>query len=77
MWMFYADKSGYIPMGNDGQMKVPSNARTMNKIRELAQSWRGKRPGAVYLARSWTNEMTNYGPTRFNEYIITHCERIA
>lgn len=72
MWMFYVDRSGYIPMGSDGQLKVPSNTRTMNRMRELAQSWLGKRRGAIYLMRSWTNEMTNYGPTAFNQYIQHH-----
>lgn len=68
MWMFYADRLGWIPMGNDGMMKVP--ARISNKkLIELAASWMGKRTGRIYLMASWTQQMSELGPRAFEEYI--------
>lgn len=28
MYLFYADRTGYIPMGNDGQLVVPKSIRS-------------------------------------------------
>lgn len=76
MWMFYADNTGYIPMGNDGQMKVPSNIRNHRQLEKLAASWLGKRRGRVYLMASWTQQMSELGPRAFEEYIMRTAEVI-
>lgn len=72
MYMFYADRSGYIPMGNDGMMKVPSSIKSNKKLVELAASWLGKRTGRIYLMASWTQAMSELGPRAFEEYIAKH-----
>lgn len=77
MWMFYADNTGYIPMGNDGQMKVPSSVRSTRKLEKLAASWLGKRRGRVYLMASWTQPMSELGPRAFEEYIMRTGKVIA
>lgn len=46
MWMFYADNTGYIPMGNDGQMKVPSNVRTGGSWKSSRQAGSASAVGA-------------------------------
>lgn len=77
MYMFYADRTGYIPMGNDGQMKVPSNIRSRRALEKLATSWLGNRAGRVYLMKSWTQAMCELGPHAFEEYISRNAEIIA
>jgi len=72
MYLFYADRSGWIPMGNDGMMKVPSSVRSNKKLVELAVSWLGKRTGRIYLMTSWTQQMSELGPRAFEEYIAKH-----
>lgn len=69
MWLFFAYSDGYIPMGNDGQMKVPARA-SQKKIRELAVTLRAGRAGRVYLMNSWTQAMCELGPTAFETYIM-------
>ena len=69
MYMFYADRLGWIPMGNDGMMKVPSSVRSNKKLVELAASWMGKRTGRIYLMTSWTQQMSELGPRAFEDYI--------
>lgn len=76
MWMFYADNTGYIPMGNDGQMKVPSSVRSRKQLEKLAASWLGKRRGRVYLMTSWTQQMSELGPSAFEMYIMRNAEVI-
>lgn len=49
MWLFYAMNNGYIPMSNDGQMKVSSSIRTQRAIEKLATNWLGNRRGCVLL----------------------------
>ena len=45
-WMFYADVFGDIPMGNDGQIKVPYNVvRSDRKLGQLARSFKAGRRG--------------------------------
>ena len=78
MWMFYADNTGYIPMGNDGQMKVPARiARSTRKLEKLAESWLRNRRGRVYLMASWTQPMSELGPRAFEEYIMRTGKVIA
>ena len=77
MYMFYADRTGWIPMGNDGQLKVPSSVRSERKLRELATSFLGKRAGRVYLMTSWTQAMCELGPRAFEEYIARNGRVVA
>lgn len=77
MYLFYAMSNGYIPMGSDGQMKIPSSIRTAYGIRKLAESFLGKRAGRVYLMNTWTQEMCELGPTAFCEYIMRHGMLVA
>lgn len=74
MYLFYADRSGWIPMGNDGQLKVPSSVRSRRALLKLAESWLGNRAGRVYLMTSWTQAMSELGPRAFEEYIAKHGE---
>ena len=77
-WMFFAYTDGYIPMGSDGQMKVPfSTVRNLKKLEKLAESFRGKRAGRVYLMASWTQQMSELGPRAFEEYIARNGVVIA
>jgi len=77
MYMFYADNTGWIPMGNDGQLKVPSSVRSEHKLRELATSFLGGRTGRVYLMASWTQQMCELGPRAFEEYIARNGRVVA
>lgn len=77
MYMFFADVYGYIPMGNDGQLKVPSNVRSTRKLQELARSFLAGRRGRVYLMTSWTQAMCELGPRAFEEYIARNGKIIA
>ena len=77
MYMFYADCTGWIPMGNDGQLKVPSSVRSERKLRELATSFLGGRAGRVYLMASWTQAMSELGPRAFEEYIARNGRVVA
>lgn len=75
MWLFYAYPNGYIPMGSDGQMKIPT--RNLTKVKTLAESFRAGRPGRVYLMNDWTQKMCELGPRAFEEYILTHGTVVA
>ena len=77
MYMFYADRTGWIPMGNDGQIKVPSSVKSERKLRELATSFLGKRAGRVYIMASWTQAMSELGPRAFEEYIARNGRVVA
>ena len=77
MYLFYADRFGWIPMGNDGQMTVPKNTRSRRAIAKLAESFIGKRAGRVYLMPKWTQEMSELKPSAFEEYIASHGEVVA
>ncbi len=74
MYMFYADRLGYIPMGNDGQLVVPKSIRSRHALQKLATNFLGKRAGRVYLMASWTQQMCELGPCAFEEYIAKHGE---
>ncbi len=74
MYLFYADRLGYIPMGNDGQMLVPKSIRSRRALLKLANSWLGKRAGRIYLMNSWTQKMSELGPRAFEEYIARYGE---
>lgn len=74
MYLFYADRSGWIPMGNDGQLVVPKSIRSRRALLKLAESWLGNRAGRVYLMTSWTQAMSELGPRAFEEYIMRHGE---
>ena len=74
MYMFYADRTGWIPMGNDGMMKVPSSVRSSKKLLELAASWLGKCTGRIYLMTDWTQAMSELGPRAFEEYIARNAK---
>ena len=77
MWLFYSYSNGYIPMGNDGQMKVPASVRSRRKLVELANNFRAGRPGRVYLMHDWTQAMCELGPRAFEEYIQRHGEVLS
>ena len=73
MYMFFAYNDGYIPMGSDGQMKVPvSIARSSRKLQQLAVSFKAGRAGRCYLMHEWTQQMSELGPRAFEEYIMRH-----
>ena len=72
MYLFYADRTGWIPMGNDGQLVVPKSIRSRRALQKLAESWLGNRAGRVYLMTSWTQQMSELGPRAFEEYIARH-----
>lgn len=74
MYMFYADRLGWIPMGNDGQLVVPKSTRSRRALLKLATSFLGNRAGRVYLMTSWTQAMSELGPRAFEEYIAKHGE---
>lgn len=74
MYLFYADRSGWIPMGNDGQLVVPKNIRSRRALEKLAASWLGNRAGRVYLMTNWTQPMSELGPRAFEEYIARTAE---
>lgn len=69
MYLFYADRLGYIPMGNDGQMSILSHKVSDRKLNQLAEQLIGKRAGRVYLMNDWTQAMCELGPRAFEEYI--------
>lgn len=69
MYMFYAMRDGYIPMGNDGELVVPKTIKSERGLMKLATNWIGKRAGRVYLMSSWTQAMSELGPRAFEEYI--------
>ncbi len=77
MYLFYADRTGWIPMGNDGQLIVPKSIRSRRALLKLAESWLGKRAGRVYLMHEWTQAMCELGPRAFEEYIARHGEVVA
>lgn len=74
MYLFYADRTGWIPMGNDGQLIVPKSIKSRRALLKLATSWLGKRAGRVYLMTSWTQAMCELNPRAFEEYIAKHGE---
>ena len=76
MWLFY-EYGNYIPMGSDGEMKVPSNVKSMLSLRKLAAGFLAHRPGRVYCMRTWTQEMCEMSPSKFVEYIMRHGQLIA
>lgn len=74
MYLFYADRLGWIPMGNDGEMVVPKSVTSRKGIMKLAEALINKRIGRVYLMRSWTQQMSELGPRAFEEYIARNGE---
>lgn len=76
MYLFYADRLGWIPMGNDGQLVVPKSIRSRRALRKLAESWLGNRAGRVYLMTSWIQAMCELGPRAFEEYIARNGELV-
>lgn len=72
MYLFYADRTGWIPMGNDGQLVVPKSIKSRRTIEKLAKSFLGNRAGRIYLMTSWTQAMSELGPRAFEEYIARH-----
>lgn len=77
MYLFYADRTGWIPMGNDGQLVVPKSIRSRRALLKLAESFLGKRAGRVYLMNSWTQAMSELGPRAFEEYIARNGEVVV
>lgn len=77
MYLFYADRLGWIPMGNDGQLVVPKSIRSRRAIEKLAKSFIGNRAGRVYLMTSWTQKMCELGPRAFEEYIARYGEVVV
>ena len=76
MYLFYALRNGYIPMGNDGQLVVPKSIRSRRALHKLAESWLGNRAGRVYLMTSWTQAMSELSPLAFEEYIARNGELV-
>ena len=76
MYLFYAMRNGYIPMGNDGQLVVPKSIRSRRALHKLAESWLGNRAGRVYLMTSWTQAMSELPPLAFEEYIARNGELV-
>lgn len=76
MYLFFAYNDGYIPMGNDGQMKLPARCSRKHML-ELAAALKHNRPGRVYLMTSWTQAMSELGPRAFEEYIMRNGEVLA
>lgn len=76
MWLFYV-YANYIPMGSDGEMKVPSSVKSMLSLRKLAAGFLGKRPGKVYCVRQWTQQMCEMNALQFVTYIIQHGQIVA
>lgn len=74
MYMFYADRLGWIPMGNDGMIKVPSKIRSDKKLMELAVNFLGKRTGRIYLMSCWPQQMSELAPYAFERYIEKHAK---
>lgn len=74
MYLFYANRLGWIPMGNDGEFVVPKSTRSRRAIMKLAQGLIGNRAGRVYLMTSWTQAMCELGPRAFEEYIARNGE---
>ena len=74
MYLFYADRTGWIPMGNDGQLVVQKSIRSRRALLKLANSFIGKRAGRIYLMTSWTQAMCELGPRAFEEYIARNGE---
>ena len=74
MYLFYAERDGWIPMGNSGQLIVPKSIRSRRALLQLAESWLGNRAGRVYLMTSWTQAMCELAPSAFCEYIANHGE---
>ncbi len=77
MYLFYADRLGWIPMGNDGQLAVPKCVRSRRALQKLAESFLGNRAGRVYLMTSWTQQMCELGPRAFEEYIARNGKVVA
>ena len=77
MWLFYATSCGYIPMGSDGMMKVPANIKSRRALCKLANNFRGMRAGRVYLMRSWTQAMSELGPSTFDIYVMRNGELLS
>lgn len=76
MWLFY-EYGNYIPMGSDGQMKVPSNVKSMLSLRKLAAGFLAHRPGRVYCMLDWTQAMCELSPSKFTEYVMKHGQIVA
>ena len=76
MWLFY-EYGNYIPMGSDGEWKLPSDVKSMKKLREMATNFLGHRPGRVYCMRAWTQEMCELTPDNFVAYIMRHGQLLA
>ena len=77
MYLFYADRLGWIPMGNDGQLVVPKSIRSRRALVKLATSFLGNRAGRVYLMTSWTQKMSELNPLAFEEYIARYGEVVV
>ena len=77
MYLFYADRLGWIPMGNDGQLVVPKSIKSRRALVKLATSFLGNRAGRVYLMTSWTQKMCELGPRAFEEYIARYGEVVV
>lgn len=77
MYLFYAERDGWIPMGNSGQMVVPKSIRSRRALIKLAESWLGNRAGRIFLMTSWTQAMSELGPWAFSDYIASHGEIVA
>lgn len=77
MYLFFIDRNGYNPLGNDGQLNVPKSIKSRRALLKLATSWLGNRAGSVYLMTSWTQAMSELPPWPFSEYVQKHGERLV
>ena len=77
-WMFFAYNNGYIPMGNDGMMKVPaSTVRNLSKLNKLVNSFKAGRAGHIYMMACWTQQMSELSSFAFEEYIAKNGVKIC
>ena len=78
MYLFYADRSGWIPMGNDGMMKVQAGTvRNLNKLNKLVNSFKAGRAGHIYMMATWTQQMSELSSFAFEEYIAKNGVKIC
>ena len=77
MYLFYAERDGWIPMGTSGQISLKGRTLSRRTIERLAKNFLGNRAGRVYLMKDWTQAMSELGPWAFSDYIASHGELVA
>jgi len=77
MYLFYAERNGWIPAGSDGQLKLPRNNMSRRAIEDVARKFIGNRAGVIYLMHEWTQQMSELGPWAFSWYIARNGEKVV